>query len=202
MPITLPSSVVLTAVLLVAMIDLLSVGTQAPVHASTVIDARLVEIAGPPAPAPPSQPAPAPPPPRLPPRRAVHRAAPSPAPAPQNAAAAAAPEAPSSPIGETADATARRANPPAGNMSARALYRPLPQVPEELRHRDAEFVAVARFRVAADGSAVVDLVEPTANPALNESLIATLRTWRFFPALESGRPIASSIDVRIPISVR
>ncbi|MFI5316055.1 MAG: TonB family protein [Myxococcota bacterium] len=87
-------------------------------------------------------------------------------------------------------------------MSARALYRPLPEVPERLRHHDAELVAVARFLVAADGTAQVELIEPTSEPSLNRSLIATLRTWRFFPALEEGRPVASTIDLRIPISVR
>jgi protein TonB len=87
-------------------------------------------------------------------------------------------------------------------MSARALYRPLPEIPERLRRRDVELVAVARFQVAADGTAQVELIGPTSEPSLNQSLIATLRTWRFFPALEQGRPVASTIDLRIPISVR
>ena len=89
-----------------------------------------------------------------------------------------------------------------GSMSARALFRPLPEVPERLRHRDVELLAVARFRVAPDGSAQVELIEPTSEPTLNESLLATLRTWRFFPALEDGRPVVSTIDIRIPISVK
>ena len=87
-------------------------------------------------------------------------------------------------------------------MSARALFRPLPEVPERLRHRDVELLAVARFRVAVDGSAQVELIEPTNEPTLNQSLLATLRTWRFFPALDEGRPVVSTIDIRIPISVK
>ncbi len=87
-------------------------------------------------------------------------------------------------------------------MGARAIYRPLPEIPEALRRRAVELVAVARFRVAADGSAEVELIEPTPDPGLNRALLETLKKWRFFPAMEDGKPVASSIDIRIPISVR
>jgi protein TonB len=87
-------------------------------------------------------------------------------------------------------------------MGARALYQPLPEIPEELRHQNLSLVAVARFRVAANGSAEVELIEPTPDPLLNRALMDTLRKWRFFPALENGKPVPSSIDIRIPISVR
>jgi len=56
--------------------------------------------------------------------------------------------------------------------------------------------------VAADGSAQVELIEPTPDPALNSALLETLRKWRFFPAMEAGKPQASTLDIRIPMSVR
>jgi protein TonB len=87
-------------------------------------------------------------------------------------------------------------------MGARAIYQPLPDVPEELRQRAIDLVAVARFRVAANGSAEVELIQPTPDAALNRALLDTLRRWRFVPAMESGKPIASVVDIRIPISVR
>jgi protein TonB len=87
-------------------------------------------------------------------------------------------------------------------MGARALYQPLPEIPEELRRRAIDLVAVARFRVAANGSAEVELIEPTQDAALNRALIETLKKWRFFPALEGGKPKASTIEIRIPISIR
>jgi protein TonB len=87
-------------------------------------------------------------------------------------------------------------------MGARALYQPLPEIPEELRRRAIDLVAVARFRVAANGSAEVELIEPTQDAALNRALIETLKKWRFFPALEGGKPQASTIEIRIPISIR
>lgn len=87
-------------------------------------------------------------------------------------------------------------------MGARALYRPMPDIPEELRHRQLAVVAMARFHVAADGSATVTLLQPTADPRLNAALMSALQKWRFFPAMDSGRPIASTIDIRVPIEVR
>jgi protein TonB len=61
---------------------------------------------------------------------------------------------------------------------------------------------MARFRVGADGGAEVELVEPTSDPDLNRVLLESLRRWRFFPAMQGGKPVASTIDIRIPISVR
>ena len=86
-------------------------------------------------------------------------------------------------------------------MSARAIYRPLPEIPEALRRRNIDVVAVALFKVAADGSAQVELVQGTFDPVLNRALIETLKTWRYFPAIDDGKPVASTIEIRIPISV-
>jgi len=87
-------------------------------------------------------------------------------------------------------------------MSARAIYKPMPEIPEALRWRTIDLVAVARFRVDATGRAQVELVEPTLDPDLNRALLESLQRWRFFPATQAGRPVASTIDVRIPVSVK
>src|SRR5207245_1815467 len=92
-----------------------------------------------------------------------------------------------------------------GRMGARTIYRPKPEeleLPEALRHRTIELVAVARFRVGADGSARVELVEPTSDSALNRALLVWLRRFRFFPGMQDGKPIVSTVDIRVPISVR
>jgi len=87
-------------------------------------------------------------------------------------------------------------------MGARAILKPMPEIPDALRHRALDLVAVARFRVAADGRAEVDLIEPTPDPQLNRALMEALRRWKFSPAVSAGRPVASTIDIRIPISVK
>ena len=88
------------------------------------------------------------------------------------------------------------------SMSARAIYKPMPEIPEALRRRTIDMVAVARFRVDAAGRAQVELVESTPDPDLNRALLESLQRWRFFPATQAGRPVASTIDVRIPVSVK
>jgi protein TonB len=87
-------------------------------------------------------------------------------------------------------------------MGARAIFKPLPEIPEALRRRDLDLVAVARFHVAANGAAEVELIVPTSDAALNRALLEALRRWRFFPAMAQGRPVASAVEIRIPISVR
>jgi protein TonB len=89
-----------------------------------------------------------------------------------------------------------------GNAGARAISQPLPEIPEALRHRSIEIIAVARFKVAANGSAQVELTGPTADSDLNRALLESLRRWRFFPAMQDGKPVASTVEIRIPISVR
>ena len=48
----------------------------------------------------------------------------------------------------------------------------------------------------------VELVEATSDPDLNRALLDALRRWRFSPAMREGRPVASTVDMRIPISVK
>lgn len=90
---------------------------------------------------------------------------------------------------------------PGGSASARAIVHPLPEIPDELRHRRLSAVAVVRFRVARDGTVQAELVEGTPEPRLNQAILAAARRWRFFPALREGVPVDETLTVRLPISV-
>jgi periplasmic protein TonB len=140
---------------------------------------------------PPPRPQKRPPPPR-PAERAID---PTPAASPRNATAtpesrlpAAEAAAPSSPIG--------------GSVGARAIFQPMPSIPDSLRQHRLEAVAVVVFHVAPDGSATAELRQATDDPRLNQILLEGFRRWRFFPALDHDRPIASTIELRVPIAVR
>jgi len=78
----------------------------------------------------------------------------------------------------------------------------MPQIPDDLRRHRIDAVAVVVFQVAADGSATVELREATDDPRLNQVLLDGFRRWRFFPALAQGRPVASTLELRVPIEVR
>ncbi|MFI5253824.1 MAG: energy transducer TonB [Bacteroidota bacterium] len=89
-----------------------------------------------------------------------------------------------------------------GGEGARVIFQPLPKIPDDLREDALHTVAVARFHVAADGTVTVELITPTPNPKLNQVLLDTLKTWRFFPAIRDGNPVTSVQDLRISVEVK
>lgn len=88
------------------------------------------------------------------------------------------------------------------NSGARAIIRPMPQIPDDLREGEFDFVASARFHISADGSATVELAKPTPNPRLNQVLLNSLRNWRFIPAIKNGKPIASTEEINVRLEVK
>ncbi|HWJ40288.1 MAG TPA: TonB family protein [Candidatus Limnocylindrales bacterium] len=87
-------------------------------------------------------------------------------------------------------------------VGARAIYAPTPVIPDDLREDVMQTEAVARFNVSFDGVSEVTLEKPTSSPRLNQVLLDTLKQWKFFPAVKNGVAIASTFEVRIPISVQ
>jgi protein TonB len=85
---------------------------------------------------------------------------------------------------------------------ARALYAPIPKIPDELRADDIDMVATAHFSVSYDGRVEVSLVKPTTSPELNRTLLDALKEWRFSPAVKNGVAVNSEFDLRIPIRVQ
>lgn len=116
--------------------------------------------------------------------------------------------APSRATDESASAPQGKEGPSGGSgigsdsLGARAIYSPVPKIPDELRETAFEAVAVAHFEVSYGGNVKVTLAKPTADPRLNQILLDTLQEWRFFPAMKGGVAIDSAFDVRIPISVQ
>jgi len=143
-------------------------GLEQPLSQAKFIEAQFVELPPPPSiqsppvkhhplrPKSPPPPEPAPPPPEAAPP--VPEVAPQPTPPP-----------PSVPVPSTVPL-------PAEGQGARVIYRPMPRVPDDLREEALTAVAVARFRVDADGTAAVELITPTRNPRLNQVILDTLRT--------------------------
>jgi protein TonB len=88
------------------------------------------------------------------------------------------------------------------NSGARAIYRPIPEIPDDLREQAMVAVAVAHFTVGYDGHVEVTLTQATMNPELNALLLDTLKQWKFAPATKNGVAIASEFDIRIPVTVQ
>jgi protein TonB len=86
-------------------------------------------------------------------------------------------------------------------MGARAVYNPLPTIPDDLRSQAIREVAVARLHIHIDGTVTVELVRPTHQPRINKIILDTLRTWMFYPAISKGVPVESVQEIRIDVSV-
>lgn len=87
------------------------------------------------------------------------------------------------------------------SMGAHAIYQPNPVLPEDLRDETMHLVIVARFHIAEDGSVTVQLIKSAPNPRVNQLILNTLKTWRFFPATQADKPLASTEDISISIDV-
>jgi periplasmic protein TonB len=160
------------------------------------VDAQLVEIPPPAAPAPP-----APPKSTAPPKPAAR---PKPAPLVRKELPAEKPAQPVPPPPPAAPPATPQPNAPALTEShgAQAIVQPMPVIPDELREEAMSEKATARFHIAADGTATVELIKPTQNPRLNRLLLETLRQWRFSPAMEQGKPVESVETMVIRVQVK
>ena len=87
-------------------------------------------------------------------------------------------------------------------MGARAIYNPKPVIPDEFRQDAMDVLVVARFYIAEDGSTKVELIIATPLPGLNQAVLDTLNTWKFFPALQDGKPVPSTQDIRFRLQVK
>lgn len=163
------------------------------------IDATLIELPGEP-----TSPQESPQAPRVPARPVVRQPRTVPTPVPEPATPMAQPEEEAKPPSAATPATQPQAPSAAqsGRGGARAIFNPLPKIPDELRDRASSAQALAHFDIRPDGTVSVELVTPTPDPLLNRVILETLRTWRFFPATENGKPVASSQEVRIRLEVR
>lgn len=86
-------------------------------------------------------------------------------------------------------------------MGARAIYQPKPVIPEELRGITTHAVVTARFHIATDGQATVTLLHASPEPQLNQVILNTLKSWRFFPATQGGKPVDSMQDIEITVDI-
>jgi len=88
------------------------------------------------------------------------------------------------------------------NSGARAILQPLPQIPDDLRREAFNSSVLARFHIAPDGSAEVELARPTQDVRLNRLVMDSLKKWRFMPAIKNGKPVASVEEILVKIEVK
>lgn len=160
------------------------------------VEARIVELPEVQQPPPAQQPAPQPEPqekqpaPTPAPVKPVQDTTPPPPPTSKPAPAAPPPPPPPPP---TAPAPAN-ANFGVENHGVLATYKPDPVPPDDLLDQVSGMTITARFHVNADGTFTVDLVQKGLDPRLKRALLDVLKTWKFNPAVQAGKPVAAPQD--------
>jgi TonB family C-terminal domain len=206
----LPTALLLWALLLWGFGLFFAAPDKAPAVPPSAIDARIIELPPPPAP-PKLQPKPA----AKMPEKAPEKAKPAPAKPVAQAAPPPKVALPAPPVTPPVHTDPPPAPPPppkpqpdADNgqngtqqMGARALYQPKPVIPEELRDETIHVVVTARLHIGTDGNVTAELVSPAPDPRVNQLVLNTLKAWRFFPAIQGGKPVASVQEVKVAIDV-
>ncbi len=82
------------------------------------------------------------------------------------------------------------------NQKPSIIYRPLPQIPDDLRQEAFRSYAIARFYIDSSGAITVELIKPCSNPRLNYLLLKSLKKWQFTNIQQ-----ASIQDIRVEFKV-
>lgn len=84
-----------------------------------------------------------------------------------------------------------------------ALNNPIPPYPLAARRQGVEGRVVLRAQVLEDGRcAELRIIRSSGHALLDESALATVRRWRFVPAMRAGRAVSSWVEVPIHFQLR
>lgn len=89
-----------------------------------------------------------------------------------------------------------------GGSGPRAIYAPVPNIPDDMRDEVMRATAVVRFHVRRDGEAHATLITSTDYSELDDLILATLQQWRFSPAVRDGVKVDADAEVRLLITVQ
>lgn len=87
-----------------------------------------------------------------------------------------------------------------GNVGAtkpKAIYAPVPPFSDEARKAKVQGTILLAVTVTASGDVADVKVVKGLESGLDESAIATVRTWKFKPGTEDGTPVKSEINVEV-----
>jgi protein TonB len=82
-----------------------------------------------------------------------------------------------------------------------AIATPQPAYPVDVKAEGVEGTVVVRFVVTESGE-VTNVTVVKGHPRLDPGVLATVRTWRFKPALSGGRPVSSYKTARFNFRIR
>jgi TonB family protein len=84
---------------------------------------------------------------------------------------------------------------------AEIVFSPKPEISAELKEECLKTSCVAKFAVSEEGKTSVRLVSSSGSTEVDETVMSTLRLWKFKPATVDGKPISSSRTLRIEFEI-
>lgn len=105
-------------------------------------------------------------------------------------------------VPDTASKAGKASAPDSKPMPPRVLYAPDPAYPPEAFHAKYQGTCVLNLTVGVDGLPRDIKVARGLGMGLDESAVATARTWRYEPALKDGKPMEVQVQVKIRFRIR
>ncbi len=86
-------------------------------------------------------------------------------------------------------------------INAKVLESPQPEIPDDFKDEAFKSSVMARFSIAADGKFVVKLLESSGNEDIDKLVLATLKKWKFQPAMLDEKPVPSNRKLKIELEI-
>ncbi len=84
---------------------------------------------------------------------------------------------------------------------AQPIYSPEPEITAEMKEQCFKSACTAKFIIKADGKISVSLLSSCGSQEVDDIALATLRRWKFRPAMLDGQPVDSTRKIRIEFEV-
>lgn len=85
---------------------------------------------------------------------------------------------------------------------AKPTFNPPPEIPSAEREQCMRTFCVARFWISADGKSKVKLLTHSGSHEIDDITLATLRRWKFKPAMLDGMPVESTRRIKVEFEVQ
>jgi protein TonB len=86
-------------------------------------------------------------------------------------------------------------------VEAKPTFNPAPAIPTESSEQCFKSYCVARFLISNEGKTTVKLLTKSGSNEIDDITVATLRRWKFKPAMLDGKPVDSTRRIKVEFEV-
>jgi protein TonB len=87
-------------------------------------------------------------------------------------------------------------------VEAKPTFNPQPEIPTSAREECMRASCVARFWIDPEGKTKVKLLTHSGSNEIDDITLATLRRWKFKPAMLDGKPVESTRRIKVEFEVQ